>query len=76
MEREENMGGPRLHAPRNYSHIQKYGATGWQCQACVLQVREDQDHLSLRQGLDPDTDDDLVEFLRQVMARRERHGWD
>ena len=72
-----------LHVAGNYSHNKRYEATGWQCQACVLQVREDQDHLSLcqgyadlRQGLDLDTDDDLVEFLRQVMARRESHGWD
>ena len=72
-----------LHVAGNYSHNNKYQATGWQCQACVLQVREDQDHLSvcqgysdLRQGLDLENDDDLVEFFRQVMARRERHGWD
>ena len=72
-----------LHVAGNYSHNKRYEATGWQCQACVLQVREDQDHLSLcqgyadlRQGLDLETDDDLVEFLRQVMARRESHGWD
>ena len=72
-----------LHVAGNYSHNNKYQATGWQCQACVLQVREDQDHLSvcqgysdLRQDLDLENDNDLVEFFRQVMARRERHGWD
>jgi hypothetical protein len=32
--------------------------------------------LDLRQGLDLENDDHLVEFFRQVMARRERHGWD
>ena len=44
---------------------------------------ESQDHLGLcqgyadlRQGLDLDTDEDLLEFLRQVMAIRERQGWD
>ena len=29
----------------NYSHQQRYAATGWRCQGCDLQVREDQDHL-------------------------------
>ena len=72
-----------LHVAGNYSHNRKYEPTGWQCQACTLQVREDQDHLGrcqgyadLRQGLDLDADEDLVEFFRQVMARREREGWD
>ena len=72
-----------LHVAGNYSHNRKYEPTDWQCQACTLQVREDQDHLGrcqgyadLRQGLDLSTDEDLVEFFRQVMARRERQGWD
>ena len=72
-----------MQAAGNYSHNNKYQVTVCQCQACVLQVRDDQDHLSvcqgysdLRQGLDLENDDDLVEFFRQVMARRERHGWD
>ena len=72
-----------LHVAGNYSHNRKYEATGWRCQACVSQVREDQDHLGLcqgysdlRQGLDLERDDDMVEFFRLVMARRERQGWD
>ena len=72
-----------LHVAGNYSHSRKYEATGWRCQACVSQVREDQDHLGqcqgysdLRQGLDLDRDDDMVEFFRLVMARREQQGWD
>ena len=72
-----------LHVAGNYTHSRKYEATGWRCQACVSQVREDQDHLGLcqgysdlRQGLDLDMDDDMVEFFRLVMARREQQGWD
>ena len=72
-----------LHVAGNYMHSRKYEATGWRCQACVSQVREDQDHLGLcqgysdlRQGLDLDRDDDMVEFFRLVMDRREREGWD
>ena len=72
-----------LHVAGNYSHSRRYEATGWRCQACVSQVREDQDHLGLcqgysdlRQGLDLERDDDMVEFFRLVMARRERQGWD
>ena len=73
-----------LHVARNYLHSHRYcsyyEATGWRCQACVLQVREDQDHLSecagytdQRKDLNLDKDKD---FLGQVMARRERQGWD
>ena len=67
----------------NYSHHHRYAATGWRCQGCDLQVREDQDHLTrcrgyadLLQGKDLDNDVELVEFFRLVMARREREGWD
>ena len=62
----------------DHSGTPRVGAPGQ-----VLQVREDQDHLSvcqgysdLRQDLDLENDNDLVEFFRQVMARRERQGWD
>ena len=72
-----------LHVAGNYSHSRRYKATGWRCQACVSQVREDQDHMGLcqgysdlRQGLDLDRDDDMVEFFRLVMTRREQQGWD
>ena len=72
-----------LHVAGNYSRSRKYEATGWRCQACVSQVREDQDHLGLcqgysdlHQGLDLDMDDDMVQFFRLVMARREQQGWD
>ena len=36
-----------LHVAGNYTHSRRYEATRWHCQACVSQVREDQDHLGL-----------------------------
>ena len=72
-----------LRVAGNYPGHKRYLATGWQCQACLGQVREDQDHLSscsgysdLRQGKDLDSDKDLVDFYTRVMARREKEGWD
>ena len=72
-----------LHVAGNYSHHQKYAATGWRCQGCSLQVREDQDHITrcqgysdLLQGKDLADDEQLVDFYRRVMARREEQGWD
>ena len=57
--------------------------TGRLCQACQLQVREDQDHLAgfsgyedLREGQDFGDDKELVEFYQAVMKRREQQGWD
>ena len=67
----------------NFSHHRKYESSGWKCKGCTLQVREDQDHLTgcdgysdLAEGKDFEEDADLVEFYRQVMARREEQGWD
>ena len=72
-----------LRVAGNYSHHTRYQATGWLCQGCRLQVREDQDHLAqcegyedLRLGKDLEDDKDLVTFYRMVMARREARGWD
>ena len=72
-----------LRVAGNYSHHSRYLATGWLCQACRLQVREDQDHLTscagyedLREGKDMGDDEQLVEFFQAVMRRRERQGWD
>ena len=72
-----------LRVAGNYSHHSRYLATGWLCQACRLQVREDQDHLGscegyedLREGKNLDDDKELVEFIQQVMRRRERQGWE
>ena len=59
----------------------RYEATGWRCQACPYMVREDQDHLSqcsgyadLRDGIDLDSEEELVNFLSLVMKRREDMG--
>ena len=72
-----------LRVAGNYSHHSRYLATGWLCQACQLQVREDQDHLAscdgykdLREGMDMDDDKELVKFIQKVMRRREKQGWD
>ena len=72
-----------LRVAGNYSHHSKYLATGWLCQACRLQVREDQDHLAdcsgykdLREGKNMEDDKELVEFYQAVMRRREKQGWD
>ena len=72
-----------LRVAGNYSHHSRYLATGWLCQACRLQVREDQDHLTscagyedLREGKDFGDDKELVEFYQAVMKRREQQGWD
>ena len=67
----------------NYPGHLRYLATGCQCQACLEQVREDQDHLThcsgysdLLQARDMESDEDLVDFFTAVMARREKKGWD
>ena len=72
-----------LRVAGNYSHHSRYLATGRLCQACQLQVREDQDHLAgfscyedLREGQDFGDDKELVEFYQAVMKRREQQGWD
>ena len=72
-----------LRVAGNYSHHSRYLATGWLCQACRLQVREDQDHLTscagyedLREGKDMGNNEELVEIYQAVMRRREQQGWD
>ena len=72
-----------LRVAGNYPGHRKYLATRWHCQACLGQVREDQDHLTscsgysdLLQGRDLDSDEELVDFFTAVMARREKNGWD
>ena len=61
----------------------KYKASMWRCQACDLEVKEDQEHLRVCEGyedLHGDTDlgneADLVEFFSKVMARRKENKWD
>ena len=72
-----------LRVAGNYPGHNKYAATGWQCQACRLQVREDQEHLAscvgyadIRTGRDLSVEDELVSFIMSVMARRKERGWD
>ena len=72
-----------LRVAGNYPGHGRYAATGWKCQACSLEVREDQEHLSscagyadLRAGRDLRDEGELVTFLKNVMARRKTKGWD
>ena len=53
------------------------------CQACALELREDQKHLArcegysdIRAGKDLTVESELVEFIKSVMARRKQMNWD
>ena len=72
-----------LRVAGNYTHHNKYAATGWRCQACQLEVQEDQEHLrscdgysDFRVGKDLTEENELVNFVKNVMARRKERGWD
>ena len=72
-----------LRVAGNYPGHNKYAATGWSCQACSLEVREDQEHLAscsgyseFRTGKDLRNESELVEFFKNVMAKRKTMGWD
>ena len=72
-----------LRVAGNYPGHMKYAATGWRCQACTLEVREDQEHLAscsgysdIRAGRDLTVESELVEFIKSVMARRKEMSWD
>ena len=67
----------------NYPGINKYKASGWMCQACNLEVREDQEHLTvcngyedLRHDADLNMENELVDFFNKVMERRKLNKWD
>ena len=71
-----------LRVAGNYPGHNKYAATGWRCQACALEVREDQEHLAscsgyadFRSGKDLSEEQELVTFYKNVMARRKDRGW-
>ena len=71
-----------LRVAGNYPSHKKYLATGWQCQACLEQVREDQDHLTscsgysdLQQGRDFESDKELVDFYIQGSHGQEGEEW-
>ena len=72
-----------LRVAGNYPGHNRYAATGWRCQACTLEVREDQEHLAgcegyadVRVGKDLRNEAELVQFYKGVMARRKERGWD
>jgi hypothetical protein len=72
-----------LRVAGNYPGHNKYAATGWRCQACSLEVREDQEHLAscsgyseFRTGKNLRNESKLVEFFKNVMAKRKTMGWD
>ena len=61
----------------NYPNHSKYKGTDWKCQACSLEVREDQEHLlvcdgyeDLRENLDLRMEQEMVSFYQRVMDRR------
>ena len=66
----------------NYPGHSKYKATFWLCQACNLEVREDQEHLTVCEGYqdlrgdaDLGNEGELVKFFNSVMERRELNEW-
>ena len=72
-----------LRVAGNYPGHMKYAATGWRCQACALEVREDQEHLAscegysdFRTGKVLAVESELVEIVKSVMARRKEMHWD
>ena len=61
----------------NYPGQRKYEESNWRCQACDLNVKEDQEHLATCEGYedlrgDADLGDEkqLVDFFARVMDRR------
>ena len=67
----------------NYTNHSKYKETSWNCQACVLEVREDQEHLQvcdgyedLRENVDLRMEPEMVDFYQKVMERRREMKWD
>ena len=67
----------------NYTNHSKYKETSLKCQACVLEVREDQEHLlvcdsyaDLRENVDLRMEPEMVDFYQKVMDRRREMKWD
>ena len=65
-----------------YPGHSKYKASLWLCQACNLEVKEDQEHLTafegykdLRGDADLGNEGELVKFFNSVMERRELNEW-
>ena len=67
----------------NYPGNNKYNkASRWMCQACDLEVKEDQEHLTrcrgyedLRGDADLNMENELVDFFTRVMERRRENKW-
>ena len=60
----------------NYPGHNKYKASSWLCQACNLDVKEDQEHLTVCEGYqDLGNEEELVEFFSSVMERRKLNEW-
>ena len=77
------MRSHMLHVAGNYPGHTKYQGSMWKCQACNLEVKEDQDHLTICQGYedlrveaDLRNETELVEFFTRVMERRKENKWD
>ena len=63
----------------NYPGQRKYEESNWRCQACDLNVKEDQEHLAMCEGYedlrgDGDLSDEMqfVDFFTRVMDRRKK----
>ena len=66
----------------NYPGHNKYKNSMWKCQACDLEVKEDQEHLTkcegyedLRADADLGHESELVDFFSRVMERRKENNW-
>ena len=66
----------------NFPNHSKYKETDWKCQACVLELREDQEHLlvcdgyaDLRENVDLRIEHEMVDFYQKVMDRRRERRW-
>ena len=66
----------------NYPGHSKYKGSDWRCQACSLELREDQEHLlvcegyeDLKENLDLRSESEMVNFYQRVMDRRRQMNW-
>ena len=66
----------------NYPGHNKYKDSMWRCQACHLEVKEDQEHLTkcegykdLRADADLGHESELVDFSSMVLERRREKNW-
>ena len=66
----------------NFPNQAKYKKSMAKCQACNLQEREDQAHVTkcvgyqdLREGADLGNETELVEYFSRVVERRKKNGW-